>query len=777
MRYCSLDIETTGFDPLKDEILEVGFAFFTISSSGIKIIEEWTQVFKPIKEVAPKILGLTGIKAAELENAPKFAEFQNFIQEKIGNATIVGHNVIFDIKFLQSVGIKFFGQVIDTLDLVQWLLPTRHSYNLENLMHYFKVPHKEAHRALADSKAVILMLEKFLEVFQNFPQELKQKIRTLINPFNFAWEEMLKINLPKKDIDFNANANLEINKKPTSEKFQAFVCKPKTICDFPLGFDYLRSVIEGLKTDKKKYLLVLPKKQQVMHLWKNQSIRPVFLRENLFNEKKFQIFINKQSLSLEELKFALKILVWQATNWQNESLLDLNLSFFGGQFRQEIVGSEFKEDKENKILVCDMETFCVLAEKKLYKDRFAAIFGLPDFEAALSNNISQKVSWGYINYILKSFYNPENNTGNEKLKEAVSEILNHTDLFFGLVGALLSANPPGFQYYKINEENLNSANFQKTKSAAESYLEKLKKANKALKSEELKKTAENLESFFKAEDNRVKWIELAENRCVFQNSLVSLSQIVKPILKIYKNLCFLDCLGSQKVARMFIQRLDLEKFKYLEIGQEEKLVKEKKIQRLDLFSAIKSRSSVNCIIHPKAMPHLELYDLLDHKSLPAVALMPNLMEVKDFYENYFHKLQESAYVLTQNASGGSNKLFRNFEIYKETVLLVTDKFLLKFLNEKQNNGHIGKLEAKTLIINHLPFEQFTHPYLEAVAQKFENPFEDFSLPKAVYNFHKIIQFCYTQELRTVIVADSKLAKGYAREFIDYLGKISNFDIK
>jgi DNA polymerase III epsilon subunit-like protein len=36
--YCSLDIETSGFDPLSNEILEVGFAFFELKESGFKII-------------------------------------------------------------------------------------------------------------------------------------------------------------------------------------------------------------------------------------------------------------------------------------------------------------------------------------------------------------------------------------------------------------------------------------------------------------------------------------------------------------------------------------------------------------------------------------------------------------------------------------------------------------------------------------------------------------------------------------------------------------------
>ena len=127
--YCSLDIETTGFDPLKEEILEVGFVFFKLGKKKIELLEEWTQVFKPGKAVTPQILALTGITEKEIERAPKFSEHRDFIQKKLGDAIIVGHNITFDTKFLEGFGIKFSGPTIDTLDLAQWLLPTHHSYN------------------------------------------------------------------------------------------------------------------------------------------------------------------------------------------------------------------------------------------------------------------------------------------------------------------------------------------------------------------------------------------------------------------------------------------------------------------------------------------------------------------------------------------------------------------------------------------------------------------------------------------------------------------------
>src|SRR3989344_4719041 len=201
-KYCSLDIETSGFDPVKDEILEIGFAFFEIGKSDksdesevgsrIKITNEYSKVFKPEREVSETILALTGITNEELKGAPKFSEHLEEIQNKLKDAVLVGHNIGFDIKFLQGLGVKFSGTSIDTLDLVQFILPTHPSYNLENLMHYFGVPHIEAHRALADAKATLLVLEGLLKAYGGFPDSLKTEIKQIAESGKFPWLALLE---------------------------------------------------------------------------------------------------------------------------------------------------------------------------------------------------------------------------------------------------------------------------------------------------------------------------------------------------------------------------------------------------------------------------------------------------------------------------------------------------------------------------------------------------------------------------------------------------------
>src|SRR3989344_8837802 len=431
---CSLDIETSGFDPLKDEILEVGFVFFEISSKCIKITEEYSQVFKPVREVPAKIFGLTGISQRELDEAPKFSEQRDFIQDKLKDAVIVGHNVIFDIKFLESVGIKFSGKIVDTLDLAQFILPTHHSYNLENLMHTFIILHKDAHRALADCKAALQVLEKLLQIYSGFPEKLKIQIQSLTKPFALPIYEFLNFNLSNGQAP---SATASIPPKVKSTKPIILKIEAKSLYDFSLGQNYLDILLSSFEKSKAKVLLVLPKMQQVLELWRQGKAKGVFASEQLLDETKLQAFLDKKDLTLDETKFLLKVLVWKYTNWQSECLADLNLSFFGGQFRQILSGAKIKEDLKSKILCCDQKTFLSFSKKALYSSRLVVVLGLPELEQNISSNIAQKVSWGYISYILKSFYNPEITSGNFDYKDSVLSALSASDLFFGLVSALL----------------------------------------------------------------------------------------------------------------------------------------------------------------------------------------------------------------------------------------------------------------------------------------------------------------------------------------------------
>ena len=189
------------------------------------------------------------------------------------------------------------------------------------------------------------------------------------------------------------------------------------------------------------------------------------------------------------------------------------------------------------------------------------ICGLNEFETSITSNIGAKTSWGYINYLLKSYYNPELKTGKEELKETVEAGLLAGDLFFGLVNALFQTDPPSFQYIKITPEFEYDEKYVRAKAASISFIEKISVVNKKIVSKEITKFAENLQSFFSNEENRVKWIELSENRCSFVSMPLDITGLVKNILKPFSYVSFADSLDSKILPKFFFKRLGLESFK------------------------------------------------------------------------------------------------------------------------------------------------------------------------------------------------------------------------
>jgi DNA polymerase III epsilon subunit-like protein len=772
--YCSLDIETSGFDPLKNEVLEIGFVFFEVGKNGFKITEEYTRVFKPNGVVPANILGLTGISQDELDSAEPFSEHKAELQKKLQTAVIVGHNINFDVNFLQSTGLKFSGEVVDTLDLVQWILPTHHSYNLENLMHTFSISHKEAHRALADSKATLKLLEKLLQVYSGFPAVLKTQIQKLIKPQNFSWQIFLDITL--QPIVFSEMAKKLPSKK---QKIPAGLPKlePQIFYNFSVGEEYLQAL--SLMAHSNKTLLVVPKAQQALDLYKKGLVgKSVFLPEQQFSAKRFELLLQRKNHSQEELKFILKVLVWSRTNWQKETFLDLNLSFFGGQFKNLISGGEISSSEKSEVICCDFQTMLYLSENSLLKNRQVVVCGLNELESSVTANIGTKTSWGYINYLLKSFYNPELGSGDQRFQKAVDDSLLAGDLFFGLVNALLQTDPPGFVYYKILANTEFDEKYIKIKSAAESYQEKLEQANKIFKSSEIEKFYSSLQAFFQPQDNRVKWVELSENRCAFLSMPLNITSLVSDAFKNFKGVALADGLGTELLPKFFLNRLGLNNFKVQPVV----LKREKKLRQGDLFSAIKTLSgkpgkiNYHCLPEPPDTANL-LKVLNGSSSLPAAVLFGSSLQVKQFYDQNYRELKKKASLLAQNNSGGSNKMFRNFGINSKSILLVSDKFILKHLTAQSAVEPVNHLAVKTLIICHLPFEHFTHPYQEAVSASLPNAFEDYALPRALYNFHSLIKFFYTQELKDIYIIDPKLAKSYAKVFKDYYKFIQGAEIK
>ena len=112
--YTVIDIETTGISPHYDDIIELS----GLKIRNNKVVDEFSTLVNPKRNVSEFITNLTGITNNMLYNAPDIKNVLPKLVNFIADDIILGHNVRFDIGFIQNKLMKYFNQELtnDSLD-------------------------------------------------------------------------------------------------------------------------------------------------------------------------------------------------------------------------------------------------------------------------------------------------------------------------------------------------------------------------------------------------------------------------------------------------------------------------------------------------------------------------------------------------------------------------------------------------------------------------------------------------------------------------------------
>ncbi len=178
----ALDIETTGLDPFSDAIIEIGAVRF----NGHRVEAEWSTLINPHRQISPFITQLTGISNEMVRNAPTLAGVIHDLVDFVGTCPVLGHNVRFDLSFLQRSKILLDNDVLDTYELASVLLPTASRYNLGALGQAMGILLPATHRALDDARVTHRL---FLELYDRalaLPIDLIAEFLRLSEPFDWG---------------------------------------------------------------------------------------------------------------------------------------------------------------------------------------------------------------------------------------------------------------------------------------------------------------------------------------------------------------------------------------------------------------------------------------------------------------------------------------------------------------------------------------------------------------------------------------------------------------
>ncbi len=168
----ALDIETTGLDPRRDAIIEIGAVRF----NSRRIEEEWSTLINPGRAIPPFITRLTGITEGMVMGAPGLPDVMAELRDFVADLPILGHNVNFDVGFFRARNMFQDNELLDTYDLASVLLPSAGRYNLSALAQYLGIPVPDAHRALADAHTTYGIFTRLQEKALTLPLDILAEI-------------------------------------------------------------------------------------------------------------------------------------------------------------------------------------------------------------------------------------------------------------------------------------------------------------------------------------------------------------------------------------------------------------------------------------------------------------------------------------------------------------------------------------------------------------------------------------------------------------------------
>lgn len=170
--YTIVDLETTGFSPEYDYIIEVG----AIKVSDNIIIDKFSSIVREpdFDYIDSFITDLTGITQEMIDSAPIMSDIFPKFLEFIGGDIIIGHNVNFDINFIYDRALfqfdKYFkNDFIDTMRLSRRLSPELHHHRLRDIANKYGISIENSHRATADCEITYNCYQRMqVEVIEKF---------------------------------------------------------------------------------------------------------------------------------------------------------------------------------------------------------------------------------------------------------------------------------------------------------------------------------------------------------------------------------------------------------------------------------------------------------------------------------------------------------------------------------------------------------------------------------------------------------------------------------
>ena len=434
--FVAFDFETTGVDLKKDEPIQIGIVKF---DHKFRIIKEYSSYIRPrknLKELSHIVEFITSIKLDELAHKPYIEdilpEIKSFFDK---NTIIVGHNIPFDIAFMEKYRPEFqYENIIDTFVWSKVFYHWKSSYAQDVLTDSLGISEGTSHDALVDSRLS-------MRLFQNMYNKLNKLItkypilQNYLLKSDAVWKTVLDIKSHIVNIDpYLPRKSVEIkdNKKIIATDMYLSSYRNKTV--FDVSWCELKNLIIGILGNYKKTIFCFHHKNR-LNIIKNIlnenyiSYSPLKLGA-YFDSEREKKFLSKEKFSVWETKFIIKAFSHFS---EGVSLFDLNDP---DEYKvYNYLKANPKKSKRNVVLATHYDLFSYLKENgaESLKDYQIIFFDFTYWMWNLSRVVNKPYDfYHFISMLEQLAYFYENESMPEQSKNII-DIISASEIYFAAI--------------------------------------------------------------------------------------------------------------------------------------------------------------------------------------------------------------------------------------------------------------------------------------------------------------------------------------------------------
>lgn len=760
--FISLDLETTGFDPTKDKIIEFGAVKFNYDGQ----IATYKTLINPGIRLPEIITHITAITDDDLKTAPKLEDKLQEIKDFIGTDPIIGHNIGFDTAFLKLSGIELTNPEFDTCTLASILLPNLPSYSLEILSRQLNLTHEEKHRALDDSIAAMELFLKLKEKFEELPTELIAKIHLLCQKTKWPLREFL-LTLKAKTSTPQTITKKEFTTKEISID-PAIIAKESALIEISPPYENLIKTLAE-KADKNAYIAIENNCFDEIIKELPEAVAAIDSPKNYLSLKRLEQFEQKEFFEDYEMASLLKYLIWKdKTETGHLSELTLFAQEKTTIPRVNIDENLTKPEEEfffQKALAKDENKPAIISHKYLIEQRpeieDLILIDLEKFIKSLfyQNNIYLKLD------ILLSQLKALREASESPTIEALET---KSTILFGFIGILFEKiavkDEWGAQGF-VNETDLSTKEWLDIRNAVLNLIE-LSKELGTINNEKTfghlqnwKKILQSLYEIFATPNlaNSIIWLEEDNfQNIVIKKAPTSIKEDFAKILANTKNYKILSENLELNDNAHFIKSLTglPESLKTINLTE--------KNPNLNIYVA----ENIPDDPHEKQLLNL-LTEYLKTKKGRIAIVFTAKQKISQYTIALSKNLENSGIKVYSQLTGSLGKITDQFRQDPDNsiIMLTANNF---------ENFTLPEL-IDTLIVHKVPFDPPSDNFTLALGKSFEKSFETFQIPRAIFALKRLVN-CLNNEApnpRTALILDGRLeTKPYGKAFIENLNKLA-----